>query len=184
MMDDSREHVDDAALDALIAQAVRVSAPEGFAVRVYSALDEQSSRTSSRGWLRPALAAAAVLLVAAIWWWRQPVPVKSEAVREAHVSASAPVAPDAPVAPVVPHVSVAPVVPDVSVAPVAPAAPVLVRIDHERALNALDAVPAVQQAAIDPAAIGTPTIDVNPPAAIPPLNVDTTGPDPGAQGDH
>ena len=58
------------------------------------------------------------------------------------------------------------------------------RIDHERALDALDAVPAVQQAAIDPAAIGARTIDVTPADDITPLTVDTNRPDPGGEGDH
>jgi len=59
-----------------------------------------------------------------------------------------------------------------------------VRIDHERALDALDALPAVQQAGIDPAAIGTRTIDVQPADAITPLTIDTDRPDPGGEGDH
>ena len=61
MMDDTR--LDDVALDVLVSEAVRVDAPEGFAVRVRAALD--SKRTSGAGlqscamWLRPALAVAA-----------------------------------------------------------------------------------------------------------------------------
>jgi len=42
----------------------------------------------------------------------------------------------------------------------------------------------VQQAGIDPAAIGTRTIDVQPADAITPLTIDTDRPDPGGEGDH
>ena len=72
MMDDTR--LDDAALDVLVSEAVRVDAPEGFAVRVGAALDSRESSAHSRAWLRPALAVAALLLLATLWWWRQPVP--------------------------------------------------------------------------------------------------------------
>jgi hypothetical protein len=177
MMDDTR--LDDAALDALVFGAVRVDAPEGFAARVGAALDSRESSASSRPWLRPALAVAAMLLLAALWWWRQPVPVKPEALRETH--AVAPSAPSAPSAPRAPYAPSAPYAPR---APVAPRAPIYVRVDHERALDALDAVVVVQQKAIDPTAIATRTIDVPPAAEIAPLNVDTDRPDPGGEGDH
>jgi hypothetical protein len=42
----------------------------------------------------------------------------------------------------------------------------------------------VQQAAIDPAAIDTRTIDVTPASAITPLTIDDSHPDPGGEGDH
>ena len=57
-------------------------------------------------------------------------------------------------------------------------------MDHERALDALDDLPAVQQDAIDPVAIRARTIDVRPADAITPLNVDTDRPNPGGEGDH
>jgi len=79
MMDDTR--LDDAALDVLVSETVRVDAPEGFAIRVGAALDSRESSARPRAWLRPAFAVAALLL-AALWWWRQPVPVKPEGLRE------------------------------------------------------------------------------------------------------
>ena len=177
MMDDTR--LDDAALDVLVSRAVRVDAPEGFPVRVGAALDSRESSAHSRAWLRPALAVAAMLLLAALLWWRQPVPVKPEVLREtravapgrtsSHLVAPRRTSPH-PVAPsrTSPH----------------PVAPVYVLVDHERALDALDDLPAVQQATIDPAAIGTRTIDVQPADAITPLTIDTDRPDPGGEGDH
>jgi hypothetical protein len=45
-------------------------------------------------------------------------------------------------------------------------------------------LPAVQQAAIDPTALGTRTIDVQPADAITPLTIATDRPDPGGEGDH
>ena len=162
MMDDTR--LDDAALDVLVSRAVRVDAPEGFAVRVGAALDSRETSEHSRAWLRPALAVAAMLLLAALWWWRQPVPVNPEVSREARAVTPAPVAPGRTSS----H----------------PVTPVYVRVDHERALDALDAVVVVQQKAIDPTAIATRTIDVPPAAEIAPLNVDTDRPDPGGEGDH
>jgi hypothetical protein len=180
MMDDTR--LDDAALDVLVSEAVRVDAPEGFTVRVGAALDSRESSAHSRAWLRPALAVATMLLLAALWWWRQPVPLNPDVPREARV-----VAPRAPA-----HTSPHPVAPDrTSSHPVAPGrtsshpvAPIYVLVDHERALDALEDLPAVQQAAIDPAAIGTRTIDVPPADAITPLTIDTDRPDPGGEGDH
>jgi hypothetical protein len=176
MMDDTR--LDDAALDALVSGAVRVDAPEGFVVRVGAALDLRESSAHSRAWVRPALAVAAMLLLAALWWWRQPAPVNPDVSREARAVTPAPVAPgrtsSRPVASVF--------------APGTRSAtadkPVYVFVDHERALDALDDLPAVQQAAIDPAAIGTHTIDVQPADAITPLTIDADRPDPGGEGDH
>ena len=181
MMDDTR--LDDAALDVLVSGAVRVDAPEGFAVRVGAALDSRESSAHSRAWLGPALAVAAMLLLA-LWWWRQPVPVKPEVLRETNaVAPSAPYAPRAPVAPVAPRrTSSHHVAPGRTSSH--PVTPVYVRVDHERALDALDAVVVVQQKAIDPTAIATRTIDVPPAAEIAPLNVDTDRPDPGGEGDH
>jgi hypothetical protein len=182
MMDETR--LDDAALDVLVSRAVRVDAPEGFAVRVGAALDSRETSAHSRAWLRPALAIAAMLLLAALWWWRQPVPVNPEVSREARAVTPAPVAPG--------RTSSHPVAPGrTSSHPVShgrtsshPVTPVYVRVDHERALDALDAVVVVQQKAIDPTAIATRTIDVPPAAEIAPLNVDTDRPDPGGEGDH
>jgi hypothetical protein len=181
-MDDTR--LDDAALDVLVSGAVRVDAPEGFAVRVGAALDSRESSASSRAWLGPALAVAAMLLLA-LWWWRQPVPVNPEVLRETRaVTPGAPVAPGRtsshPVAPG--RTSSHPVAPGRT--PSHPVAPVYIRVDHERALDALDAVVLVQQKAIDPTAIATRTIDVQPAAEIAPLTIDTDRPDPGGEGDH
>jgi hypothetical protein len=175
MMDDTR--LDDAALDVLVSEAVRVDAPEGFAIRVGAALDSRETSAHSRAWLRPALAVAAMLLLAALWWWRQPVPLKPEVLRETRA-----VAPSAPRAPYAPRPPRAPFAPGRT--PSHPVAPVYIRVDHERALDALDAVVVVQQKAIDPTAIATRTIDVQPAAEIAPLTIDTDRPDPGGEGDH
>ena len=53
MMDDTR--LDDAVLDVLVSEAVRVDAPEGFAVRVRAALDSRERPAHPRAWLRPRL---------------------------------------------------------------------------------------------------------------------------------
>jgi hypothetical protein len=199
MTDDTRERIDAAALDALIAQSARVEAPAGFAVRVQSALDARETAAGPGRWLRPALAVAAMLLLGVLWWALAPVTTKPDA---PSAFAASPLRRDKPVARVAPGRT-----PPLLVAPVAPIAPitsafaasplppprltalrrdkpVYVRIDHERAVDALDAVTAVQQKAIDPAVIATSAIDVQPADSIAPLNIDTNGPDPGGQGDH
>lgn len=191
MTNDTRERIDDAALDALISQSVRVDAPDGFTVRVGAALDAGQATGGSWAWVRPALAVAAMLLLAAIWWWRQPLPSKSDAPQVAHLVApgrttSHPVAPGRNTShPVAPGRTTSPPVASAFAPPALRRdGPVYVRIDHERALDALNAVAAVQQKVIDPAAIATSVIEVQPADAITPLNVDANGPDPGGQGDH
>jgi len=192
MIDDTP--LDDAALDVLVSETMRVNAPEGFALRVGAALDSRERSAHSRPWLRPALAVVAMLLLAVFWWWRQPVPVKQEVLRDTRAAApETPSAPtsatgagklNAPNAPNAANSPNAPNAPNVANAPNARRAPIYVLVDHERALDALDDVSAVQQAAIDPAAIGPPTIDVQPADAITPLTIDPERPDPGGEGDH
>lgn len=185
MNDDQRQPLGEAAMDALIGQVVRVNAPDDFAARVRVALDSREGTSRSSLWLRPALAAAAVLLAVAIWWWRQPVPQHSNVPQVARVAAStfaaAAASADKPGAPGASAFAAHTASAD---RPHAPHAPVYVLVDHERALDALDDPPAVEQAAIDPAAIGAQTIDVQPADAIAPLTLDTDRPDPGGEGDH
>lgn len=187
MTNDTRERIDDAALDALIAQTARVEAPAGFAVRVHDALDARDSSDKPARWLRPAMAMAAMLLLAVVWWTFRPVPEKLEVSHQTSASAPSASQRDRPVA----SASAASALRrDQSVAAAfAPSVPqrdkpLYVRIDHERAVDALDAVAAVHQKAIDPAEIATSAIDVQPADSIAPLNVDTNGPDSSGQGDH
>jgi hypothetical protein len=180
MMDDTR--LDDAALDVLVSETVRVDAPEGFAIRVGAALDSRESSARPRAWLRPALAVAALLLIA-IWWWRQPLPVKPEACER--LAPSHPKHLGAPVAPrrTFRHLSHLPHLAH----PTHPSHPS--HLSHPSQTTSVrwtrwPTWPAVQQEAIDPAAIRARTIDVRPADAITPLTVDTDRPDPGGEGDH
>lgn len=180
----SKHHdLDDRSLDSLIESVARAGAPVGFAERVGVAIDARhASPISGRQpmFAMAAIAAAIAMLAGTLWMTS----------RHAMTPASGTVAHDATPAP--PDVSRTPTIaapttrpeqtPPVTMPPrgahasrhrPSPAD------DHDRALQALDAMPAVLQSDIAPRSLETSPIDITRMNAITPLTVqggrDTSG---------
>jgi len=182
-MTPSEDEPDDGALDAMLQTIARADAPRDFAARVSEAVDGRNSSPVAGQRVRLTMAAAAGVLAIALAVW----------IASRH-SASSPTAPlsarSTPASAGHARPAFEPV--PQSTIPEAARAVIAVpamranqhrrlshRDDHDRALPALDALPAVLQPDIAPPSLETTSIEIGPVNAIAPLTVqggrDTSG---------
>jgi hypothetical protein len=175
---------DDRAFDAMLESIARASAPRDLAARVSAALDTSNASPVPGQRVRFVMAAAGMvaIVVGGVWITSRhpasaPTPVLSSASTPsspAHASPAPEVVPQS-TTPETAALALAPVRAIRSNQPRSPSQ----EDDHDRALPALDALPAVRQPNIAPTSLETTSIDIDRLNAIAPLTVqggrDTSG---------
>jgi hypothetical protein len=185
-MTSSEHEPDDRALDGMLEAVARHDAPRTLAARVSQAIDGNRSGAVARrraGFaIATATAAALVIVVVAVWTPSRHPATPAPALESRHAPAATPGAatPSSATVPRSPEEPVAITLP-ARAARVAPrhGSP---QDDHDRALPALDALPAVRQPDIAPPSLDTTSIDIDPMNAIAPLTVQS-GRDTSGRGD-